>query len=51
MNSLSHWSRVEVIHKQTVVVGEELTAKDGLVVARDVRVQIGNKKTAALGSS
>lgn len=28
-----------------------MTAKDGLVVARDVGVQIGNKKTAALGSS
>jgi hypothetical protein len=47
LDGLSHWVGVEVVHEKTVVVCEELTTEDGLVVASDVRVQIGYKKTAA----
>jgi hypothetical protein len=45
---LSHWEGVVVVHENTEVVSEELAAKDGLVVACDLRVKRSNKKSAHL---
>ena len=50
LSSLSHWEGVVVVHENTEVVSEELTAKDGLVVAYDLRVKRSNKKSAHLRS-
>jgi hypothetical protein len=44
---LCHWVSVEVVYEKTVVVSEELTAEDGLVIACDIWVQIRNKNIAA----
>ncbi len=47
MDSLSDGVSVEVVNEEPVVVGEELTAEDGLIVSCDVGIQVGDKKTAS----
>ena len=48
LSSLSYGEGVVVVHEDTVVVSEELAAKDGLVVACDLGVKGSNKKSAHL---
>ena len=45
LGGLANWVCVKVVHKNTVVVGEELATKYSLVVSRQRRVQAGHKKT------
>lgn len=47
LDSLSDGGSVEVVNEKSVVVGEELTAEDGLIVSCDVGIQVGDKKTAS----
>ena len=47
LGGLANWVCVKVVHKNTVVVGEELATKYCLVVARNLRVKLSYEKSTS----